>query len=102
VAGGIWTGYDKSDGWWNSCGRLSKPVCAGVVEAAISRFIVNRNREAREAGETSFRDVACRFVTRFEERFTSSRTVNHYLAIFERLIGGEAEPLAISHGVSVG
>jgi hypothetical protein len=49
----------------------------------------------------SFRDGLYAVSFRVSERFSATRMVKQYLAIHERLIGGEAEPLAGSHEVSV-
>lgn len=73
-----------------------------VLEDGVTGFLVNSAESAAEAvGRLSEIDRSrCRHT--FEERFSAERMAHDYLAIYQKLIGGEPEPLAISDGVSVG
>jgi glycosyltransferase involved in cell wall biosynthesis len=73
-----------------------------ILEQGVSGFIVNGFEEACEAVKrvSEVDRLGCRH--QFEERFSASRMARDYAAIYERLIGGEPQSLALSDGVSVG
>lgn len=73
-----------------------------VVENGHTGFVVNNVEEAAGAVArvSTLERAACREV--FAERFSARRMTHDYLAVYERLIGGEPEPLTWSDGVSVG
>jgi glycosyltransferase involved in cell wall biosynthesis len=73
-----------------------------VLEEGVTGFLVdNVNAAAEAVGRLSEIDRSrCRHT--FEERFSAQRMAHDYLAIYEKLIGGHPEPLALSDGVSVG
>jgi glycosyltransferase involved in cell wall biosynthesis len=73
-----------------------------VLEQAVTGFLVRDAQEAVAAvAKLSEIDrAACRRV--FEDRFSARRMTDEYLAIYQRLIGEEPEPLTLSDGVYVG
>jgi glycosyltransferase involved in cell wall biosynthesis len=73
-----------------------------VLEDGVTGFLVdNVNAAAEAVGRLSEIDRSrCRHT--FEERFSAQRMAHDYLAIYEKLIGGDPERLALSDGVSVG
>lgn len=73
-----------------------------VLEDGVSGFLV-RNAEEAAAAVLRISDLDradCRRL--FAERFSARRMTHDYLAIYERLIGEEPEPLTLSDGVYVG
>jgi glycosyltransferase involved in cell wall biosynthesis len=73
-----------------------------IVEHGVSGFLVGGIEEACDAIKhvAEINRLGCRMA--FEERFSARRMARDYVTIYERLIGGEPEPLALSDGVSVG
>ncbi len=73
-----------------------------VLEDGVTGFLVNTTEDATAAVKriSEIDRWRCRQV--FEERFSANRMAQDYVTIYERLIGGEPEPLALSDGVSVG
>jgi glycosyltransferase involved in cell wall biosynthesis len=73
-----------------------------VLEDGITGFLVNDAPSATQAVKqiSSIDRAKCR--QEFEERFSARRMTRDYVAIYEKLIGGEPETLAISDGVFVG
>jgi glycosyltransferase involved in cell wall biosynthesis len=73
-----------------------------VLADGVTGFLVNSVETAAEAvGRLSEIDRSrCRHT--FEERFSAQRMAHDYLAIYEKLMGGDPEPLTLSDGVSVG
>ncbi len=73
-----------------------------IMKDGISGFIVDNVetavRAVQDIGEID--RAQCRKY--FESRFTDTRMADDYLAIYERLVGEESEPLTLSDGVSVG
>jgi glycosyltransferase involved in cell wall biosynthesis len=72
-----------------------------IVEHGATGFVVsNADSAVRAIQNLSIIDRRkCRQV--FEERFSSSRMTDEYLAIYRRLIAEEPEPLALTDGVPV-
>lgn len=73
-----------------------------IVEHGVSGFLVGGIEEACEAVKhvAEITRLGCRLA--FEERFSAHRMARDYVTIYERLIGGGPEPLALCDGVSVG
>jgi len=73
-----------------------------VLEDGVTGFLVNNVDTAAEAVGRLPEIERSRCRHTFEQRFSARRMAQDYLAIYEKLIGGESEPLALSDGVSVG
>jgi|SRR5438105_1912188 glycosyltransferase involved in cell wall biosynthesis len=73
-----------------------------VLDQGVTGFLVSDAEEAAGAVAriADINRAGCRRV--FEERFSTRRMTHDYLAIYQRLIGEEPEPLTLSDGVSVG
>ena len=73
-----------------------------IMEDGVTGFVVPDAESAVRAVQRipEIDRAACR--QRCEERFSASRMTSDYLSIYERLIGGEPEPLTLTDGVSVG
>ena len=73
-----------------------------IMEDGVTGFVVQDTESAVQAVQrlSEIDRAACR--QRCEERFSASRMTDDYLSIYERLIGGEPEPLTFTDGVSVG
>lgn len=73
-----------------------------VLQDGITGFVVTDAEAAAKAVARipEIDRAGCRRV--FEERFSAQRMTNDYLAIYQRLIGEEPEPLTLSDGVYVG
>jgi glycosyltransferase involved in cell wall biosynthesis len=73
-----------------------------VVEDGLTGFLVKDAAAAAEAVKRLPEIDRSRCRHTFEQRFSASRMAQDYLAIYEKLIGGEPAPLTLSDGVSVG
>ena len=73
-----------------------------ILEDGVSGFLVTSTDDAAAAVKRISEIQRWRCRQAFEKRFSANRMVQDYVAIYERLIGGEPEPLALSDGVSVG
>ncbi len=73
-----------------------------IVDDGITGFLVHNAEEAAKAveGIAAIERRSCR--RRFEERFSARRMSEDYLALFERLVNGQSEPIAVTDGVPVG
>jgi glycosyltransferase involved in cell wall biosynthesis len=72
-----------------------------VMRDGVSGYIVP-DRQAAAAALARIEQLDRRQVRNyFEENFTSSRMAADYLTIYERLAGGNPEPVSESHGVRV-
>ncbi len=73
-----------------------------IVDDGITGFLVHNAEEAAEAveGIGAIERRSCR--RRFEERFSARRMSEDYLALYERLVNGQSEPIAVTDGVPVG
>jgi len=69
-----------------------------IIEDGITGFLVHDATEAAHAVQkiSAIDRRVCR--AEFEERFTSKRMAQDYLAIYERLIAREPKPLALDEG----
>jgi glycosyltransferase involved in cell wall biosynthesis len=73
-----------------------------IMNHGVSGFVVE-NIESAVRAVQDIKDIdraQCRKY--FESRFTDTRMADDYLAIYERLVGEEPEPLPLDDGVSVG
>ena len=72
-----------------------------IVDDGITGFLVHNAEEAAKAveGIAAIERRSCR--RRFEERFSARRMSEDYLALYERLVNGESEPIAVTDGVPV-
>jgi len=73
-----------------------------IVDDGITGFLVHNAEEAAKAveGIAAIERRSCR--RRFEERFSARRMSEDYLALYERLVNGQSEPIAVTDGVPVG
>jgi glycosyltransferase involved in cell wall biosynthesis len=73
-----------------------------IVDDGITGFLVHNAEEAAKAveGISAIERRSCR--RRFEERFSARRMSEDYLALYERLVNGQSEPVAVTDGVPVG
>jgi len=73
-----------------------------IVDDGITGFLVHNAEEAAKAveGIGAIERRSCR--RRFEERFSARRMSEDYLALYERLVNGQSEPIAVTDGVPVG
>lgn len=72
-----------------------------VMQDGVSGFIVNDRIAAAQAVAQIERLDRRQVRNYFEEKFTSRRMAEDYLAIYERLAGGNPEPVSESDGVRV-
>jgi glycosyltransferase involved in cell wall biosynthesis len=73
-----------------------------IIEDGVSGFLVNNIEEAANALRHIDRFDRKRCRRRFEERLTSKRMCNDYLAVYERLVYGDSELAPVTDGVPVG
>src|SRR5437660_1945596 len=73
-----------------------------IVDDGVTGFLVHNAEEAAKAveGIGAIERRSCR--RRFEERFSARRMSQDYLALYERLVNGQSEPIAVTDGVPVG
>lgn len=80
-----------------SCGSVPE-----VMSDGVSGFVVNDIGSGVDAVKRAEKLDRRGVRLCFEKRFTATRMANDYLAIYERLLGGEPETLTLTDGVSVG
>jgi glycosyltransferase involved in cell wall biosynthesis len=73
-----------------------------VIEEGVSGFLAHNVEQAVKAVKRISQIDRRRCRQRFEERFTATRMCNDYLALYERLVNGQSEPIAVTDGVPVG
>jgi len=73
-----------------------------IIDPGITGFLVNDVEEAATAVKSisAINRTACR--QQFERRFTARRMSEDYLALYQRLVSGQSEPIAVTDGVPVG
>jgi glycosyltransferase involved in cell wall biosynthesis len=73
-----------------------------IIDPGITGFLVNDVEEAATAVKSisAINRTACR--QQFERRFTARRMGEHYLALYQRLVSRQLEPIAVTDGVPVG
>ncbi|PYX95386.1 MAG: glycosyl transferase [Acidobacteria bacterium] len=73
-----------------------------IIEDGVSGFLVHNVEQAVKAVKRISQIDRRRCRQRFEERFTATRMCNDYLALYERLVNGQSEPITVRDGVPVG
>jgi len=73
-----------------------------VIDEGVTGYMVANAQEAARATERISKIDRRRCRARFEQRFSARRMATDYLALYERLIGGEPAMISLGDGVSVG
>jgi len=73
-----------------------------IIDDGVTGFLVNNAEEAARAIRriSAIDRRKCR--QQFERRFTARRMSGGYLALYQRLVNGQSEPIAVTDGVPVG
>ena len=73
-----------------------------IIDDGVTGFLVNNAEEAARAIRriSAIDRRKCR--QQFERRFTARRMSEGYLALYQRLVNGQSEPIAVTDGVPVG